>query len=117
EEEILEHGDHVEAGGFRTPSELLVLRDRLVRLEAEPDLERAQVSSSVWSVRSPIRSMRMTTRSSGSGQQTSVSCSSQSSSGSCRCFAGRRGSTDWSAYKQKCFPGGMRTRFDSVTSK
>ncbi len=74
-------------------------------------------SSSVLNVRLPIRSIRITTRSSGSGQQTSESCSSQSEAGSWRCFAGRSGSTDWSAYMQKCLPSGIRIRFDSVTSK
>ena len=50
----------------------------------EPELTRGigHVNSSVWSVRSPMRSILITTRSSGSGQQTSESCSSQSDSGS-----------------------------------
>jgi hypothetical protein len=75
------------------------------------------VSSSVRIVRVPIRSMRITTRSSGSGQHTSESCSSQSDSASLRCLAGRSGSTADSAYMQKCLPGGIRIRDDSVTSK
>ena len=55
-------------------------------------------------VRSPIRSMRMITRSSGSGQQTSESCSSQSDAGKRRCLAGSSGITDCSAYRQKKRP-------------
>ena len=61
--------------------ERLVLLRRLVRPNADAELA-GYVSSSVTSVRSPIRSMRMTRRSSGSGHATSESCSSQSSSGS-----------------------------------
>src|SRR5262249_34918101 len=97
EEEIVEDGDHVEARVLREPPERLVLLDGLVRLQPKADLEARQVNSSVCSTRSPIRAMRMMSRSSGSGQQTSVSCSSQSSSGSLRCFAGSSGSTDCSA--------------------
>ena len=79
-EEIVEDRDHVDARVLRAPSDRLVRRGLLVG--PKPDAELARyVSSSVTSVRSPIRSMRMTRRSSGSGQATSESCSSQSSSG------------------------------------
>ena len=52
-----------------------------------------------------MRSIRMITRSSGSGQATNESRSSQSESGSCRCFAGKSGRTACSAYRQKWTPG------------
>ena len=83
----MEDRDHVEAG--RSSARLAsggVLGGRLVRLEAEADL--SQVSSSVVSDRSSRRSIRMITRSSGSGQLTRLSCSSQSTAGSRRCLAG-----------------------------
>jgi len=115
EEKVVEDRDHVEAGRLGAPCQRDVLLCALVGLEPEPEL--AQVRSSVMSVRSPVRSMRMITRSSGSGQHTRLSCSSQSSGGSCRCFAGINGSTDCMAYRQKCRPSGIRTRLDSVTSK
>src|SRR5881628_3765872 len=73
EEEIVEDGDDVEPGGLGAAPEPLVLRDGRVGLEAKAELEPGQVRSSVRSTRSPMRSMRMTTRSSGSGQQTRLS--------------------------------------------
>ena len=63
-----------------------------------------------------MRSIRMIVRSSGSGHATRLSCSSQSPSGSLRCFAGSSGNTALSADRQKCRPSGIRTRLDSVTS-
>jgi hypothetical protein len=98
EEEVVEDRDDVEACRLGATPEVLVFDGALVRLQPEADLERGrQVSSSVIMVRSRMRSIRMTTRSSGSGQQTSVSRSSQSSSGSRRCLAGSIGSTACSA--------------------
>ena len=101
EEEVVIDRDDVEARLLGASREGRVRSRRLVRLEAEADLAPrgyvSYVSSSLRIVRSPIRSIRITTRSSGSGQQTSESCSSQSSSGSRRCFAGSSGRTLWSA--------------------
>ena len=58
--------DDVEAGVLGDAGELRVRSRRLVRLEAETDLAPpAYVSSSLRIVRSPIRSIRITTRSSG----------------------------------------------------
>jgi len=76
-----------------------VLADSLVGLQCEPELASScrHVRSDVRKVRRPIRSMRMITRSSGSGQATWASCASQSPSGSSRCLAARNGNTDWSA--------------------
>ena len=55
----------VEAARLRPLRERRVPVRPLVRLQPEPDL--SQVSSSVVSARSPIRSIRITTRSSGIG--------------------------------------------------
>ena len=78
-EEVVVHGENVDAARLGPPRERLVLLRRLVRANADTELA-GYVSSSVRSVRSPIRSMRMTRRSSGSGHATSESRSSQSSS-------------------------------------
>ena len=80
-EEVVVDREDVDAARLGPPRERFVLLRRLVRANADAELA-GYVSSSVTSVRSPIRSMRMTRRSSGSGQATSESCSSQSSSGS-----------------------------------
>ena len=104
-EQVVVDGENVDAARLGPPRERLVLLRRLVRANADAELA-GYVSSSVTSVRSPIRSMRMTSRSSGSGHATSESCSSQSSSGSRRIFAGSSGSTAWMAKRQKCLPSG-----------
>jgi len=70
----VEDAYRVDAGVLRAARDLDVLLGALVGLEADPDLEPAQVSSSLRMTRSPMRSIRITTRSSGSGQQTSESC-------------------------------------------
>ena len=77
-EEVVEDGDDVDPGHVRPPCDRLVRLRLLVGQKADPELSR-YVSSSVTSVRSASRSIRMTTRSSGSGQHTRFSCSSQSS--------------------------------------
>ena len=70
EEEVVVDRDDVEACLLGLLRERRVLLGPLVRLQPEPDL--VQVRSSVTSVRSPMRSIRMTTRSSGSGQHDEV---------------------------------------------
>src|SRR5439155_12083718 len=84
EPQVVERRDNCESGILRSASEWAVLTQGFVRLQTQPELTRGvgHVNSSVWSVRSPMRSILITTRSSGSGQQTSESCSSQSDSGS-----------------------------------
>ncbi len=79
-EQVVVDGEHVDARVLGAARERLVLVRSLIRPDTDAELAR-YVSSSVTSVRSPIRSMRITTRSSGSGHATSESCSSQSSSG------------------------------------
>src|SRR5262249_46054169 len=98
EPEVVEDRDDVEPGVVGGQGEGGVLADLLVRLQRETELARlCHVSSSVGRTRCPIRSIRMITRSSGSGQGTSESRSSQSDSGSRRCFAGSSGRTLWRA--------------------
>ena len=77
-EEVVERRDDVDAGLVGPARDRLVLERFPVGQEPDAELAR-YVSSSVTSVRSASRSIRMTTRSSGSGQHTRFSCSSQSS--------------------------------------
>jgi hypothetical protein len=97
--EVVERGDDVESAALGDLRERRVLAGPLVGLQAEPELAPlgGHVSSAVGSRVRPTRSTRMITRSSGSGQAKSESCSSQSPSARARCFAARNGSTDWSA--------------------
>ena len=98
EPEVVVDGDDVEAARLGARGEQRVVAGPLVGLQREPELAPVgHVSSEVGMLRRPIRSIRMIRRSSGSGQQTSESCSSQSPAGRLRCFAGRSGSTAWSA--------------------
>src|SRR5437763_15415643 len=62
EQQVVEDRHDVHAGRLSPPPQLGVVLGSLVGLEPEPELETAQVRSSVRSVRSRIRSMRMMTR-------------------------------------------------------
>ena len=97
EEEIVEDRDDVEAVALRLLRERGVGARALVALQPETEARQAHVRSEVGIVRRPIRSIRMIVRSSGSGQATKLSCSSQSPAASCRCFAGSSGRTELSA--------------------
>ena len=90
--QIRKHGKDIEVVLLSLPGERRVRFRSLVALEPEADLEApGHVTSSVRRVRSRIRSIRIRTRSSGSGQATRLSCSSQSSAASRRCTAGSSG--------------------------
>ncbi len=86
EHQVGVHADHVDAMVLGDRSQVGVRTGGLVALEAESQFDAprfgiAHVRSVVRSRRIRVRSMRITSRSSGSGQHTSVSCSIQSPGG------------------------------------
>jgi hypothetical protein len=94
-------------------------REVLVRLQRDAQLAagaRGHVASARATVEWPVRSIRMISRSSGSGHATWLSLSSQSPGLSRRCFAGSSGSTAASAYTQKKRPGQVRSWLLCVSS-
>ena len=92
-QQVGEHADHVETVRLGRGGELAVPAGRLVGLERDADLghDGSQVRSDERIDRRTVRVIRMTSRSSGSGQATRLSCSSQSDAGSWRCLAGSSG--------------------------
>ena len=89
--------DHVDAVRLGLARQRGVGAGALVALQPDAELAAGHVRSFVRKRRTPMRSTRIVSRSSGSGQANSTSRSSQSPAGSWRCLAARNGSTDASA--------------------
>src|SRR5262249_32119478 len=122
EHQVAVHDEAIEVellGATRQPLEI-VRWQRRRPAEAEFEIGGsipAHVRSAARRRLTPTRSIRMFTRSSGSGQQTSESVSSQSLSASVRCFAGSTGKAACIANRQKLLPSGIVTVSSPRTSK
>src|SRR6266550_4183964 len=115
--EVGEYADDVKTELFGELAQVAILGGLAVTAQPDAKPRRPHVSASVGILLRRMRSIRITSLSSGSGQATSESFSSQSLAGCLRCLAASSGSAAAMANMQKKRPSGIRTRLESVTSK